>query len=120
MVDEREEELGPNQVAVFRPWEGARDRASLGYRSLGILQRWSQTWPAWAQGAATRVQAFDPDDLTTGQVLGIAVGSAAALGGLVVALQPEPTPPLPPSEERAIGVLPKGAQARTRRAAHRL
>lgn len=120
MADEREEELGPNQVAVFRPGEGARDHEGLGYRSLGTLQRWSQTWPSWAQGAATRVQAFDSDDLTTAQVLGIAVGSAAAIGGLVVALQPEPTPPLPPGVERAIGVLPKGAQGRARRAARRV
>src|SRR5579884_4188489 len=87
-------------------------------------QRWDQRLPVWAQGAAGRVQAanFDPTDLSTGQVLGLAVGAATAVGGLVVALDPAPRakePPLPPPVERAIEALPKGRRRQARRAAAR-
>lgn len=55
---------------------------------LRTLQEWSETWPAWADGAAARVQEFDPDNLSTGEVVGIAAGMAFAIGGLLVALGP--------------------------------
>ncbi len=77
-------------------------------RPLRALQEWSKGWPEWASGAATRVQEFDPDELSTGQVVGIAVGTAASIGGLLVALGPG---------ERAV---PQAARAtRTRVAARR-
>ncbi len=63
-------------------------------RPLRLLQDWSKSWPEWASGAATRVQEFDPNELSTGQVIGIAVGTAASIGGLLVATGPgeEPAP----------------------------
>jgi hypothetical protein len=60
----------------------------VGGQPLRKLQEWSETWPAWADGAAARVQEFDPDDLSAGEVVGIAVGAAVAIGGLLVALGP--------------------------------
>jgi len=57
-------------------------------KPLRTLQEWSKSWPDWAEGAAARVQAFDPDELSTEQVVGIAVGTATTLGGLLVALGP--------------------------------
>ena len=49
---------------------------------------WQETIAAWAQDLSERAQNFDPDTLTTGQVVGIAAGAAAALGTLLVALGP--------------------------------
>jgi len=69
-------------------------KADILERPLQALQEWSKSWPDWAAGAATRVQAFDPDQLSTGQVAGIAVGTAASIGGLLVALGPG-EPPVP-------------------------
>lgn len=77
-------------------------------RPLRALQTWSKRWPAWADGAAQRVQGFDPDELSTGQVIGIAVGTAATIGGVLVAVGP------------GEGAMPQAAQAtRTRVAARR-
>lgn len=64
------------------------------------LQEWSKSWLEWAGGAATRVQAFDPDDLSTAQVVGIAVGAAGVIGGLLAALGPG-EPSTPPRAARA-------------------
>jgi ribosome recycling factor len=89
--------------------EGGTD--SLG-RPLRKLQEWSETWPEWADGAATRVQDFDPDELSSGQVVGIAVGMAAALGGLLVALGPSEPPVFEASSKAA-------RRTRTRVAARR-
>src|SRR5947207_726749 len=119
-ADSRRERVAPGEVAVYRPGEpGAREGA--GYRGLNRLQRWSMGWPSWAQGPAKRLQAMDldPANLTTGQVVGLSVGAATAVGGLIIALEPEPVPPLPQPVERAIAALPRDRRKQARRAARR-
>lgn len=88
-------------------------------------QYWQDTLAAWAQDLAERAQEFDPDTLTTGQVVGIAAGAAAALGTLIVALGPsEPDQPktvVPPrsvvrGNEPLVAVIKNGkVSARTRK-----
>jgi hypothetical protein len=79
---------------------------------LRILQKWSESWPEWADGAAARVQDFDPDDLSSGQVVGMAVGVASAIGGLLVALGPSEPPVMLAASKAA-------SKTRTRVAARR-
>ncbi|MGN6701230.1 MAG: hypothetical protein ACTHMR_23970, partial [Thermomicrobiales bacterium] len=45
---------------------------------------WSDALPEQVRGVALRVREFDPHVLTTGQVLGIAIGAAVAAGTLVI------------------------------------
>ena len=115
-ADSRREGVAPGEAAVYRPGEpGVREGA--GYRGLNRLQRWSMGWPSWAQGPAKRLQAMDldPANLTTGQVVGLSVGAATAVGGLIIALEPEPVPPLPQPVERAIAGLPRDRRKQARR-----
>lgn len=57
-------------------------------------RRWRTQLPPWAEDITKRTRGFDPETLTTGQVIGIATGAAAAIGTLIVALGPsEPDQP---------------------------
>lgn len=57
-------------------------------------RRWRTNLPPWAEDITERTRGFDPDNLSTGQVIGIATGAATVLGTLIVALGPsEPVQP---------------------------
>ncbi|HEY8599338.1 MAG TPA: hypothetical protein VIL85_12955 [Thermomicrobiales bacterium] len=75
--------------------DGERDEES---------RRWRTQLPPWAEDITERTRGFDPDTLSTGQVVGIAVGAAAMLGTLMVALGPS-EPDLPPTTARAHSVV---------------
>ena len=51
-------------------------------------QGWRDNLPPWADDITERARQFDPDTLSTGQVIGVAAGAAVALGTLIVALGP--------------------------------
>lgn len=65
---------------------------------------WRDNLPPWAEDITERTRGFDPDNLSTGQVVGIATGAAVALGTLVVALgPPEPDQPRQPARRVTAG-----------------
>lgn len=55
---------------------------------VGAPDDWRESLSAQARGLVDRARAFDPETLSTGEVVGVAVGAAAALGTLLVALGP--------------------------------
>jgi len=85
---------------------------------------WQDTLAAWAQDLTERAQNFDPDILTTGQVVGVAAGAAAALGTLLVVLGPSepdqisavaPARPVVQGNETRVAVIKNGkVSSRTR------
>lgn len=96
--------------------DGERDEES---------RRWRTQLPPWAEDITGRTRGFDPDNLSTGQVVGIAAGAAAMLGTLMVALGPS-EPDQPPTiarsrsvvqgNEPAVAVIKNGkVSARTRK-----
>jgi ribosome recycling factor len=91
-----------------------REKDILG-QPLHRLQEWSKSWPEWANGAATRVQGFDPDAMSSGQVVGVAVGMASAIGGLLVALGPSEPPVLDAVSKTRTRVAARRASGNRRR-----
>lgn len=88
-------------------------------------RRWRTQLPPWAEDITERTRGFDPDNLSTGQVIGIAAGAAAVLGTLMIALGPSepdqaPVTARPRSvvrgNEPAVAVIKNGkVSARTRK-----
>lgn len=66
---------------------------------VGAPEDWRETITSQARDLIDRAWEFDPDTLTTRDVVGLAVGAAVALGTLMVALGPGET--APPTRGRA-------------------
>lgn len=86
------------QTEVFRPVTTALPEDSGNYDPS-----------TWAQ--------LGREPLTPPQVVGLSVGAAALVGGLYLALEPPPEPPLPRSVERVIRQLPRAQRKQARHAA---